>query len=151
MRAVIQCVSTCTVEVEGEIVGSIAEGLCVLLGITQEDSEEDINWIIRKILNLRIFNDREGKMNLSVKDIQGELLVISQFTLYASTKKGNRPSYIRSAKPEVSLPIYNKFLDVLKESFDGKVESGTFGAMMSVSLVNEGPVTIIIDSKQPNF
>ena len=151
MRAVVQRVSVCKVEVEGRIVGSIEEGLCVLLGITHEDSEEDINWIIRKILNLRIFNDDEGKMNLSLKDVEGDILVVSQFTLFASTKKGNRPSYIRSAKPDFSLPMYEKFLKTLGDSFEGKVESGSFGAMMSISLINEGPVTIILDSKQPTF
>lgn len=151
MRAVLQCVSACNVQVEDKSVGRIEKGLCILLAITQEDTQKDIEWIVKKIINLRIFQDEGGKMNLSIKDIQGEILVISQFTLYANTKKGNRPSYIRSAKPEIAIPLYESFLAHLQEVFPGNIQTGSFGAMMSVSLVNEGPVTLILDSKDPSF
>ena len=151
MRAVIQCVSSCNVQVGNKSVGRIEKGLCILLAITQEDTHEDIKWLVKKILNLRIFNDESGKMNLSVKDIQGDIMVISQFTLYANSKKGNRPSYIRSAKPEIAIPLYEAFLTQLQEVFSGNIQTGSFGAMMSVSLVNEGPVTLILDSKDPSF
>lgn len=151
MRAVIQCVSSCKVQVGNKSVGEIDKGLCILLAITQEDSIEDIEWLVKKITNLRIFRDEAGKMNLSVKDIQGEILVISQFTLYANIKKGNRPSYLRSAKPEIAIPMYESFLTHLRSVFTGNIQTGSFGAMMSVSLVNEGPVTLILDSKDPSF
>ncbi|MEZ4849042.1 MAG: D-aminoacyl-tRNA deacylase [Bacteroidia bacterium] len=148
MRAVIQRVSFSKVEVEGEVVGEIPQGLMVLLGITHEDNEDDIAWMIKKITQLRIFNDEAGKMNLSVQDVGGDILVISQFTLYANAKKGNRPSYIRSAPPDISIPLYEKFLEQLRVSFSGKVATGEFGASMQVSLLNNGPVTIILDSRE---
>ncbi|MCB0844655.1 MAG: D-tyrosyl-tRNA(Tyr) deacylase [Bacteroidetes bacterium] len=148
MRAVIQRVSFSKVEVEGEVVGEIPQGLMVLLGITHEDNEDDIAWMIKKITQLRIFNDEAEKMNLSVQDVGGDILVISQFTLYANAKKGNRPSYIRSAPPDISIPLYEKFLEQLRVSFSGKVATGEFGASMQVSLLNNGPVTIILDSRE---
>jgi len=123
----------------------------VLLGVTHADEQKDIDWLIKKITQLRIFNDDAGKMNLSVKDIGGDILVVSQFTLYADSKKGNRPSYIRSAPPEISIPMYENFVELLQLGFDGKVATGEFGAMMEVSLLNEGPVTIILDSKEPGW
>ncbi|MEM6768749.1 MAG: D-aminoacyl-tRNA deacylase [Bacteroidota bacterium] len=151
MRALIQRVSHASVEVEGKTLGSIQQGLLVLLGIAHEDTETDQDWLIRKVLNLRIFSDKEGKMNLSVKDIQGEILLISQFTLFANSKKGNRPSYIRSAPPAISIPMYERFLDELQAQFPGKVASGEFGADMKVSLLNDGPVTILLDSQQQDI
>ncbi|MEM9932438.1 MAG: D-aminoacyl-tRNA deacylase [Bacteroidota bacterium] len=151
MRALIQRVSHASVEVEGKTLGSIQQGLLVLLGIAHEDTETDQDWLIRKVLNLRIFSDEEGKMNLSVKDIQGEILLISQFTLFANSKKGNRPSYIRSAPPAISIPMYERFLDELQAQFPGKVASGEFGADMKVSLLNDGPVTILLDSQQQDI
>ena len=151
MRAVIQRVSHARVEVGESTKGAIEMGLMVLLGITDSDGEKDIQWLVKKISNLRIFNDEAGKMNLSVKDVGGDLLVISQFTLFADCKKGNRPSYIRSARPEISVPLYEQFLAHLRSEFPGKVETGEFGAMMEVSLLNSGPVTIILDSQNPSF
>ncbi len=151
MRAVLQCVSSCTVQVGDQSIGSIEKGLCILLAITNEDTQQDIEWLVHKITNLRIFGDETGKMNLSVQDIEGNIMVISQFTLYANSKKGNRPSYTRSARPELAIPLYESFLTHLKKVFTGNIATGSFGAMMSVSLVNEGPVTIILDSKDPSF
>jgi len=151
MRLVIQRVREAKVDIESNTVGKIEQGLMVLLGITHEDKDEDIEWLVRKLLGLRIFDDEEGRMNLSVKDISGGILVVSQFTLFASTKKGNRPSYIRSAPPEVATPLYERFLDFLKVNFSGPVATGEFGGDMQVSLVNDGPVTIIIDSQQRDF
>ena len=147
MRVVIQRVSEASVRVDGEVVGSIKKGVLILLGVENEDTKEDIDWLCNKINNLRIFNDAEGKMNFSIQDIGGRYLVISQFTLHASTKKGNRPSYIKAAKPEVSEPLYELFVKTLQEVSDTKIEKGIFGADMKVSLVNDGPVTIFIDSK----
>lgn len=151
MRAVIQRVSHAKVEVAERTTGAIEKGLMVLLGVTHEDTQADIDWLVKKIANLRIFTDEYGKMNLSVKDVNGDILVVSQFTLYGNAKKGNRPSYIRSAPPEVSIPLYEQFLKTLDQAFEGKVATGEFGAKMAVSLLNDGPVTIIIDSKQPEF
>jgi D-aminoacyl-tRNA deacylase len=148
MRAVIQRVSESSVKINNQITGKISQGLLVLLGIEESDSYEDIEWLSGKIIRLRIFNDTNGIMNLSVKEINGEILVISQFTLHASTKKGNRPSYIKAAKPDIAIPLYNQFLNKLTIDFGGPVQTGVFGAMMKVSLINDGPVTIIIDSKQ---
>lgn len=148
MRVVIQRVQHSKVVVEGETIGQIGSGLMVLLGITHDDTEADINWLVKKIIKMRIYNDDAGKMNLSVEDIGGDILVISQFTLYANARKGNRPSYIRSAPPEVSIPLYEQFVQTLQSQFTGKVETGQFGAMMEVSLLNDGPVTIILDSKE---
>jgi len=135
------------VEVLGKTIGQIDKGLLVLLGIGTEDTDDDIRWLAKKIVGLRIFSDAEEKMNLSINDIGGSLLVISQFTLLASTKKGNRPSYIKSAKPEISKPLYRSFIDHMRKEHGLHVEEGIFGADMKVELVNDGPVTIIIDSK----
>ena len=148
MRAVIQRVSESSVKINGQITGKTGRGLLILLGMEENDTNEDIEWLSGKITRLRIFNDDQGVMNLSVKEIDGEILVISQFTLHASTKKGNRPSYIKAAKPEIAIPLYNRFLDQLAKDFERPVQSGVFGAMMDVSLVNDGPVTILMDTKQ---
>jgi D-tyrosyl-tRNA(Tyr) deacylase len=146
MRVVIQRVSEASVTINDAIEGKINTGFMILLGIGHEDSNEDIEWLTQKITNLRVFSDEEGKMNLSILDIKGEILLISQFTLFASTKKGNRPSFIQSAKPEIAIPLYEKFIESLKD-FGISVSTGIFGADMKVSLTNDGPVTIIIDSK----
>jgi D-tyrosyl-tRNA(Tyr) deacylase len=146
MRILLQRVSEASVKIEGKINGQIEQGLLLLVGICAEDSQEDIDWLIQKIVNMRIFSDENGKMNLSIQDIQGSILVISQFTLHASTKKGNRPSFIEAARPEIAIPLYNLFIQKLQSS-DLKVETGIFGADMKVSLVNDGPVTIWLDSK----
>lgn len=147
MKAVIQIVSESSVSIEGSIHGSIKEGMLILLGIDQEDQVDDIDWLTRKIIGMRIFSDTAGKMNLSIYDIKGSFLVISQFTLQASTKKGNRPSFIKAAKPNVAVQLYRQFCDKLKIESNLPVKTGVFGANMKVSLVNEGPVTIILDSK----
>lgn len=148
MRVVLQRVSEASVKIEGEVKAKIGRGILVLVGIENEDSEEDIQWLCSKIANLRIFNDEDGKMNLSVFDVDGEVIVVSQFTLYASTKKGNRPGYTKSAKPDIAVPLYEKFVARLEKDLDKKVGTGEFGADMKVSLLNDGPVTIIIDSKK---
>ncbi len=150
MRVVIQRVSEAAVKIDGTTVGEISKGLLVLLGIAQEDTEQDALYLIQKLINLRIFSDADGKMNLSVQDCGGELLVVSQFTLYANTKKGNRPSYIRAARPEQAIPLYEFFLQELQKQFQGSIQTGQFGADMKVSLINDGPVTIIIDSRGEN-
>ena len=147
MRIVIQRVREASVKINGEIVGEIQQGLLVLLGIEHVDSELDAEYLIQKLIHLRIFGDEEGKMNLSVSDISGDLLIVSQFTLFADTKKGNRPSFIRSARPEQANPLYEYFLSKLKKTFSGKIEKGIFGGDMQVELINDGPVTIILDSK----
>ena len=147
MRVVIQRVQRCSVEVEGEIIGKIEKGLAVLLGVEEADTQEDIDWLCGKISRLRIFDDENGVMNLDVQQAGGRVIVISQFTLFASTKKGNRPSYIRSAPEPVSRPMYEKLLATLSAVLGAEVEHGEFGADMKVSLVNDGPVTICIDSK----
>ena len=147
MKAVIQRVTNASVRVDGKIVGSIQQGLLILLGITHDDSVEDQDWLVNKIVNLRIFNDENGVMNHSIKDIEGEILLISQFTLHASTKKGNRPSYIEAAKPDVAIPIYNSFINKLESVLEHPIQTGIFGADMKVELLNDGPVTIIIDTK----
>jgi len=146
MRAVIQRVKEATLSVEGEIVSAIGKGLIVYLGIGVGDSDVDRDWLINKIVNLRIFNDTDGKINLSVKDVGGEVLLVSQFTLYASTKKGNRPSFLRSAKPEEAISKYEEFQHTLKEEVP--TQSGIFGADMQVTYTNDGPITITIDTKQ---
>jgi D-aminoacyl-tRNA deacylase len=151
MRVLIQRVSQASVTVQERRVGEIGAGLLVLLGISHDDRQEDIDWLVRKITQLRIFSDSEGKMNLSVEDIRGGILVVSQFTLYADSKKGNRPSYVRSAPPAVSIPLYEQFLLTLRGRLQGPVEAGVFGAMMEVSLVNDGPVTLLLDSTQQDF
>jgi D-tyrosyl-tRNA(Tyr) deacylase len=147
MRAVIQRVSQASVEINNERVSSICQGLLVLLGIEETDGQEDIEWLSGKIVRLRVFPDYEGVMNRSVAEINGEILVVSQFTLHASTRKGNRPSYIRAAKPETAIPLYEGFIRQIETDLGKPVGRGEFGAMMQVSLVNDGPVTIIIDSK----
>ncbi|HAY70340.1 MAG TPA: D-tyrosyl-tRNA(Tyr) deacylase [Saprospirales bacterium] len=147
MRTVIQRVKKASVSVDEKIVGQIGQGMLILLGIEEEDQTEDLDWLVRKIVQLRIFSDQEDKMNLSVKDIGGALLVVSQFTLHASTKKGNRPSYIRAARPDKAIPMYEEFINELKKYSQLSVASGIFGAMMDISLVNDGPVTIFIDTK----
>jgi len=147
MRIVIQRVSSASVIIEEKTVGSIEQGLLILLGIENDDSKEDADWLIQKVNSLRIFSDEEGKMNHSIQDIQGSFLVVSQFTLHASTRKGNRPSYIKAARPEQAIPMYNYFIEQLKSIAGLPIETGFFGADMQVSLVNDGPVTIIIDSK----
>ena len=146
MRVLVQRVSEASVKIEGEIHGSIDQGLLLLLGIENDDNKEDTDWIVQKIVNLRIFSDENGKMNLSSSDIEGDFLVISQFTLHASIKKGNRPSYIKAARPETAIPLYEYFIEQLKNT-NRKVATGVFGADMKVSLINDGPVTIWIDSK----
>ena len=147
MRVVIQRVSKASVQVDSKLISSISKGLLILLGIENNDTIDDINWLTKKISNLRIFSDSEGKMNCSIKDIGGEMIVVSQFTLHAKTKKGNRPSYINAAKPEYAIPLYEKFINELGLESGCNVYSGEFGANMQVSLINDGPVTIIIDSK----
>jgi D-tyrosyl-tRNA(Tyr) deacylase len=147
MRVVIQRVQRCSVEVEGRVIGEIGKGLAILLGVEEADTQEDIDWLCGKISRLRIFDDENGVMNLDVQQAGGRAIVISQFTLYASTKKGNRPSYIRSAPEPISRPMYEKFLATLSALLGSEVEHGEFGADMQVSLVNDGPVTICIDSK----
>ena len=147
MRVVIQRVENASVEIEGKIAGSIGNGLLVLVGIEGTDTAEDINWLAGKISRLRVFPDKDGVMNLSVCDVDGEILVVSQFTLHASTKKGNRPAYIKAARPEIAIPLYEMFLKQLELETSKPVKSGVFGAMMKVSLINDGPVTIIIDTK----
>jgi len=147
MRAIIQRVSSAEVSIENQVHGSINQGLMVLIGIENEDSEEDIVWLANKLIGLRIFSDHEGKMNLSVKEVGGNIMIVSQFTLFASTVKGNRPSFIRSAKPEISIPIYNKFVETLKKLSALNIQTGVFGADMQISLVNDGPVTIFMDTK----
>ena len=148
MKAVIQRVSRSSVTIEGEKVAEINSGLMVLLGIINEDTQEDIIWLSRKIANLRIFGDENGVMNKSILDTDGDAIVVSQFTLHASTKKGNRPSYIKAAKPDVAIPIYESFVKQFEQDLGKKVQTGEFGADMKVELINDGPVTIIIDTKQ---
>ena len=147
MKVVIQRVSSASVTISENIVAQIDNGLLVLVGIEDDDSQEDINWLSQKIINLRIFADDNGVMNLSVKDIEGELIIVSQFTLHASTKKGNRPSYIKASKPDMAIPMYEKFVKQMELELGKKIQTGKFGADMKVALVNDGPVTIIIDSK----
>ena len=147
MRVVIQKVTEASVSIENQIVGSIDKGLLVLVGIEDGDTNEDIAWLSSKIVNLRVFDDDNGVMNLSVKEVKGEVLIVSQFTLHASTKKGNRPSYIKAARPEVAIPIYEAFIKQVESLLGKRVPTGQFGAMMQVSLCNDGPVTILIDTK----
>jgi len=147
MKAVIQRVSQSSVTINNEIVAQIQQGLLVLLGIEDADNQEDIIWLASKIANLRIFADENEVMNLSLKDINGEMIVVSQFTLHALTKKGNRPSYIKASKPEIAIPLYESFVQQMEIELGKRVQTGQFGADMKVSLVNDGPVTIIIDTK----
>ena len=147
MRVVIQRVTEASVTINQQIHGQIETGYLVLAGFEENDLEEDLHWISKKITDLRIFSDQDGKMNLSVQDVEGEILLVSQFTVFASTKKGNRPSFIRSAFPEIAIPLYDKFILMLNELLPNKIKTGVFGADMKISLINDGPVTIMIDSK----
>lgn len=147
MKAVIQRVSQSSVTISNKIVAQIQQGLLVLIGIEDTDNQQDINWLTSKIANLRIFADENEVMNLSLKDINGEIIVVSQFTLHALTKKGNRPSYIKASKPEIAIPLYESFVQQMEIELGKKVQTGQFGADMKVALVNDGPVTIIIDTK----
>ena len=148
MRIVIQRVSEASVKIDGKIISALEKGFLVLIGLEIEDTTDDADYLIQKLINLRVFSDQDGKMNLSLTDVIGEILIVSQFTLHAVTKKGNRPSYIKAARPEQAIPLYEYFLSKTKSQFSGKVLSGEFGADMKVALVNDGPVTIIIDSKE---
>ena len=147
MRVVVQRVSQSNVKVSGEVIGEIKEGLMVLVSFVDEDNDTDLDWMTKKIINLRIFNDDEGKMNRSVQDIGGDILLISQFTLHGSTKKGNRPSFIKAAKPDFANVMYERFIKVLEQTLGKEIQTGEFGGDMKVSLINDGPTTIIIDSK----
>ena len=147
MKVVLQRVASASVTVEDKIVGEIQKGIVVLVGIEDADTQEDVDWLVTKITQLRIFGDDNGVMNLSVEEVNGDVLVVSQFTLHAATKKGNRPSYIKAARPEVAIPMYEKFVNTLENKLGKKVPTGIFGADMKVALLNDGPVTIIIDSK----
>jgi D-tyrosyl-tRNA(Tyr) deacylase len=147
MIAVIQRVSEASVTIDQKIKSSIGKGLLILVGIEDADGKEDLEWLCNKIVNLRIFNDEAGVMNKSVKEVNGEIIVVSQFTLHASTKKGNRPSYIKASKPDVAIPLYENFVSVLESVFEKRVGTGEFGADMKVTLINDGPVTIVMDTK----
>jgi D-tyrosyl-tRNA(Tyr) deacylase len=147
MRIVIQRVTEASVTVDGKITGAIETGLVILMGVEDADTEEDIQWLSNKIVNLRIFNDENGVMNLGIKEVNGNVLLVSQFTLHASTKKGNRPSYIKASKPETAIPMYEKMIKQLETDLGKKIQTGIFGADMKVRLLNDGPVTITIDSK----
>jgi D-tyrosyl-tRNA(Tyr) deacylase len=147
MKIVLQRVSSASVTIDAEIVADIQKGLLVLVGIEDADNQEDIDWLVNKITNIRIFGDENDIMNLSVKDIDGDIIVVSQFTLHAATKKGNRPSYIKASKPEIAIPLYESFVLQLEKELGKKVQTGIFGADMKVLLLNDGPVTIVIDSK----
>ena len=148
MRVVIQRVSEASVKIEGLLKGHIGPGMLILAGFEEEDNREDLEWMVRKIANLRIFDDDQGVMNLSVSQVSGQLLVVSQFTLHASTRKGNRPSYVKAAVPDIAIPLYESFCTMLQTYTGIKIETGEFGAHMEVQLINNGPVTIIIDSKK---
>ena len=145
MRVVLQRVSRGSVSIRSEVVGEIGDGLVLLVGFTEGDGEEAVGWMADKILGLRVFSDDEGKMNLSLDEVGGDLLVVSQFTLYGDTRKGRRPSFVHAAPPPVAIPLYERFLELLRERAPGKVESGEFGAMMDVALVNAGPVTLVLE------
>ena len=147
MRVVVQRVSQSNVKVSGEVIGEIKKGLMVLVSFVDEDNDTDLGWMTKKIINLRIFNDDEGKMNRSVQDVGGDILLISQFTLHGSTKKGNRPSFIKAAKPDFANVMYERFIKVLEQSLGKEIQTGEFGGDMKVSLINDGPTTILIDSK----
>lgn len=148
MRVVIQRVSEASVKIEGLLKGRIGPGMLILAGFEEEDNREDLEWMVRKIANLRIFDDDQGVMNLSVSRVSGQLLVVSQFTLHSSTRKGNRPSYVKAAVPDIAIPLYESFCTMLQTYTGIKIETGEFGAHMEVQLINDGPVTIIIDSKK---
>lgn len=150
MRIVLQRVKEASVTIDGQVKSSIGFGLLLLLGIETEDNQEDVDWLCKKVLELRIFSDADGKMNLSVQDVGGDIIVVSQFTLHANVKKGTRPSFIRAARPEVAIPLYEKFVQQLEQLSGKKIGTGEFGADMKVALLNDGPVTIILDSKSLN-
>jgi D-aminoacyl-tRNA deacylase len=150
MIGLVQRASEASVTIEGRITAKIGPGLLVLVGIEEADTHEDIEWLSAKIGNLRIFNDQNGVMNLSIKEVGGDVIVVSQFTLHASTKKGNRPSYIKAARPEIAIPLYEKFVSAIADVIGKPVQTGTFGADMKVGLINDGPVTILIDTKNKN-
>ncbi len=145
MRIVLQRVSRAQVSIDGEVVGRIGPGLLLLVGFTEGDDEEKLRWMADKVIGLRVFNDPDGKMNLSLTEIDGSILAVSQFTLYGDTRKGRRPSFIKAAVPDVAIPLYDRFLELLRERAPGPVESGEFGAMMDVELVNDGPVTLVLE------
>ena len=147
MRVVIQRVKEASVSVQGVKISEIQKGLLILVGVETQDTQQDIDWLVAKVAKLRIFEDLDRAMNLSLQDIDADVIVVSQFTLHASTKKGNRPSFIKAAKPEVAIPLYQEFVDSLEKQLDKKIQTGQFGAMMDVALINDGPVTITIDSK----
>jgi D-tyrosyl-tRNA(Tyr) deacylase len=147
MRVVIQRVKEASVSVQGVKISEIQKGLLILVGVETQDTQQDIDWLVAKVAKLRIFEDPDGAMNVSLHDIDADVIVVSQFTLHASTKKGNRPSFIKAAKPEVAIPLYQEFVDSLEKQLDKKIQTGQFGAMMDVALINDGPVTITIDSK----
>lgn len=151
MRTIIQRVSKASVTINNQLFSSVESGILILIGIEESDNQEDIDWLVKKITQLRIFDDQNGVMNLSLLDTGGEALIVSQFTLHASIKKGNRPSYIRAARPEISIPLYEKFVYCIENVLPGKVAKGSFGAMMEIALINNGPVTIILDSKNKDF
>ena len=151
MRVVVQRVKEAQVSISDQVVGQISKGLLVLCGFENEDDQEDLDWMTKKLIQLRVFNDDQDQMNLSIQDIDGDFLIVSQFTLHASTKKGNRPSYLKAAKPDISIPLYQGFLKTLQMVFGKNIQSGEFGADMKVQLTNDGPVTIIIDSKQKDM
>ncbi len=146
MKVVLQRVSSASVTIDGEITAQIAKGFLVLLGITAQDTAQDVEWLTNKIKGLRVFSDEDGAMNLNLEQVQGEVIVVSQFTLYASTKKGNRPSFLEAARPEIAIPSYEEFVSMLSRKLNKKIQTGTFGADMKVALVNDGPVTIVLDS-----
>ena len=147
MRIVIQRVSKASVTIDGKVVGSIAKGFLILLGICEDDTQDDVEWLVKKVVGLRVFDDENGIMNVNIMDANGECLVVSQFTLFASYKKGNRPSWLRAARHEISIPLYERFCQRLSEEMNRPVATGEFGAMMEVSLINDGPVTICMDTK----
>lgn len=146
MKVVLQRVSSASVTIEGQVTAQINQGFLVLLGITTQDTSQDIEWLTNKVKGLRVFGDEDGAMNLNLEQVQGQVIVVSQFTLYASTKKGNRPSFLEAARPEVAIPLYEEFVSTLSRKLNKKIQTGTFGADMKVALVNDGPVTIVIDS-----
>ena len=145
MRVVLQRVSRASVSISGKVVGEIGQGLALLVGFTEEDGEDEVRWMAEKVLGLRVFSDDEEKMNLSLQDLEGDLLVVSQFTLYGDTRKGRRPSFVHAAHPDLAIPLYDRFLGILREKAPARVESGEFGAMMDVELVNAGPVTLVLE------
>ena len=151
MRIILQRVKEASVSIEEKINAQIGQGLLLLIGIEKEDLQEDIDWLCKKVLDLRIFSDAEGKMNRSVRDVEGDLIVVSQFTLHANIKKGTRPSFIKAARPEIAIPLYENFIQTMENSLGKKIGTGQFGADMQVALINDGPVTLILDSKNRSY